>query len=81
MWSSLHGCKRICQGLIVMVHKVIVNAPAKSMHQKHRPFTPMRNRSSNRLKVDKLLYVGFMWEMYYIEWLADVVRVERLNGK
>ena len=31
--------------------------------------------------VNKLLLVGFIREVYYLEWLANVVLVKKANGK
>ena len=32
-------------------------------------------------KVNKLLLAGFIWEVYYPNWLANVVLVKKANGK
>jgi len=32
-------------------------------------------------EVDKLLAIGFIREVYYPEWLANVVMVKKSNGK
>ena len=32
-------------------------------------------------EVNKLLTVGFIREMYYLDWLANVVLVKKANGK
>ena len=32
-------------------------------------------------EVEKLLTAGFIWEVYYLEWLANVVMVKKSNGK
>ena len=32
-------------------------------------------------KVNKLLFAGFIWEVYYPDWLANVVLVKKANGK
>ena len=32
-------------------------------------------------KVNKLLLAGFIWEVYYPNWLANVVLVKKSNGK
>ena len=32
-------------------------------------------------EVDKLLAVGFIGEVYYLEWLANVIMVKKTNGK
>ena len=32
-------------------------------------------------KVNKLLFAGFIWEVYYPDWLANVILVKKANGK
>ena len=32
-------------------------------------------------EVDKLLAVGFIGEVYYLEWLANVIMLKKTNGK
>ena len=32
-------------------------------------------------KVDKLFAANFIWEVYYLDWLANVVMVKKSNGK
>ena len=32
-------------------------------------------------KVNKLLLAGFIWEVYYPDWLANVILVKKANGK
>ena len=32
-------------------------------------------------EVDKLLATNFIWEVYYPEWLANVIMVKKANGK
>ena len=32
-------------------------------------------------EVEELLTAGFIWEVYYPEWLANVVMVKKSNGK
>ena len=31
-------------------------------------------------EVDKLIVVGFIWEVYYLDWLANVVLVKKTMG-
>ena len=32
-------------------------------------------------EVEKLLITGFIWEVYYLKWLANIVMVKKSNGK
>ena len=32
-------------------------------------------------KVNKLLSTGFIWEVYYPDWLANIILVKKANGK
>lgn len=41
---------------------------------------PERNQAAAE-EVAKLLQAGFIWEVYYPDWLANVVMVKKSNGK
>uniref|UniRef100_A0A2N9ECS2 RNase H type-1 domain-containing protein n=1 Tax=Fagus sylvatica TaxID=28930 RepID=A0A2N9ECS2_FAGSY len=64
----------------VMVHKLNVNPSVHPVKQKRRVFAPERNEAV-MTEVDKLLTAGFIREVYYPEWLANVVMVKKPNGK
>uniref|UniRef100_A0A2N9FDC4 Uncharacterized protein n=1 Tax=Fagus sylvatica TaxID=28930 RepID=A0A2N9FDC4_FAGSY len=64
----------------VMVHKLNVNPSVHPVKQKRRVFAPERNEAI-MTEVDKLLTAGFIREVYYPEWLANVVMVKKPNGK
>uniref|UniRef100_A0A2N9EPX2 Uncharacterized protein n=1 Tax=Fagus sylvatica TaxID=28930 RepID=A0A2N9EPX2_FAGSY len=64
----------------VMVHKLNVNPSMHPVKQKRRVFAPERNADVME-EVDKLLTAGFIREVYYPEWLANVVMVKKFNGK
>uniref|UniRef100_A0A2N9HHE1 Uncharacterized protein n=1 Tax=Fagus sylvatica TaxID=28930 RepID=A0A2N9HHE1_FAGSY len=64
----------------VMVHKLNVNPSMHPIKQKRRVFAPERN-AAVMAEVDKLLTAGFIREVYYPEWLANVVMVKKPNGK
>jgi ribonuclease HI len=64
----------------VMVHKLNVNPSMHPVKQKRRVFAPERN-AAVMAEVDKLLTTGFIREVYYPEWLANVVMVKKPNGK
>jgi hypothetical protein len=63
----------------VMVHKLNVNPSMHPVKQKRRVFALERN-AAVMAEVDKLLTAGFIREVYYPEWLANVVMVKKSNG-
>ena len=64
----------------VIKHKLNVNPEKKPVQQKRRTFAPERNQAIID-EVNKLLTAGFIREVYYPEWLANVVLVKKTNGK
>uniref|UniRef100_A0A2N9H299 Reverse transcriptase domain-containing protein n=1 Tax=Fagus sylvatica TaxID=28930 RepID=A0A2N9H299_FAGSY len=64
----------------VMVHKLNINPSIHPVKQKRRVFVPERNATVME-EVDKLLTAGFIKEVYYPEWLANVVMVKKPNEK
>ena len=64
----------------VIEHKLNVNPEKKPVQQKRRTFAPERNQAIID-EVNKLLTAGFIREVYYPEWLANVVLVKKANGK
>uniref|UniRef100_A0A2N9FAL0 Retrotransposon gag domain-containing protein n=1 Tax=Fagus sylvatica TaxID=28930 RepID=A0A2N9FAL0_FAGSY len=63
----------------VMAHKLNVDPSIYSMKQKRQVFTPKRNTAVME-EVEKLLTIEFIREVYYPEWLANVVMVKKLKG-
>ena len=57
-----------------------VNLERKSVQQRRRTFAPERDQVITE-EVTKLLAAGFIREVYYLEWLANVVLVKKANGK
>uniref|UniRef100_A0A2N9ESH3 Uncharacterized protein n=1 Tax=Fagus sylvatica TaxID=28930 RepID=A0A2N9ESH3_FAGSY len=55
----------------VISHKLNVNPSTPPVRQKRRVFAPERNTAVME-EVDKLLKAGFIREVYYPEWLANV---------
>ena len=45
-----------------------------------RVFAPKRNKAVMD-EMDKLLTANFIREVYYPEWLANIVMVKKANGK
>ncbi|KAJ9552504.1 hypothetical protein OSB04_016549 [Centaurea solstitialis] len=64
----------------VISHKLNVDPSFKPIKQKHRKFAPKRNKVIND-EVDNLLKTGKIREVKYPDWLANVVVVQKKNGK
>uniref|UniRef100_A0A2N9F1B5 Uncharacterized protein n=1 Tax=Fagus sylvatica TaxID=28930 RepID=A0A2N9F1B5_FAGSY len=58
----------------VISHKLNVNPSTPPVKQKRRVFAPERNTAVME-EVDKLLKAGFIREVYYPEWLANVIQM------
>jgi len=56
---------------LVIVHKLNVDLSHKLVKQRMRTFAPKRNQAIAD-EVKKLLQAGFIREVYYLEWLANV---------
>ncbi|KAF5465384.1 hypothetical protein F2P56_015398 [Juglans regia] len=65
---------------VVIEHKLCVNPEAKKVQQKRRSFS-MEKCATIAKEIDCLLAAGFIKEMYYPEWLSNVVLVKKANGK
>ena len=63
----------------VMVHKLNVSPSFPPIRQKKRVFTQERDKAITK-EVQKLLEAGFIREVYYSNWLANVVMVKKANG-
>ena len=64
----------------VIQHKLNVDSERKLVQQRRRVFAPERNQAITN-KVKKLLSAGFIWEVYYPDWLTNVVLVKKANEK
>ena len=64
----------------VIEHRLNVNPTRKQVQQKQRVFAHKRNKAVVE-EVEKLLTAGFIREVYYPEWLANVVMVKKSNVK
>ncbi|KAJ9542422.1 hypothetical protein OSB04_028928 [Centaurea solstitialis] len=64
----------------IISHKLNVDPTFKPIKQKRRKFAPERNKMIND-EVDNLLKTGKIREVKYPEWLANVVVVQKKNGK
>ena len=54
--------------------------PSSPIRQKKRVFAPKRDNAIKD-KVQKLMAAKFIREVYYPDWLANVVMVKKANGK
>ena len=64
----------------VVQHKLNVNPERKPVQQRRRAFAPERDQTVTD-EVTKLLMAGFIREVYYPNWLANVILVKKANGK
>jgi hypothetical protein len=61
-------------------HKLNVDPSIRPVKQKRLVFAPDKNQAISD-EVEKLLTAGFIREVYYLNWLANVVMVKKSNGK
>ena len=66
--------------LKIIQHKLNVDPERKPVQQRRRAFTPEQDQAITE-EVTKLLTTGFIREVYYLDWLANVVLVKKANGK
>ena len=64
----------------VIQHKLNVNPKKRLVQQRRRAFNPERDQAVTE-EVTKLLVAGFIREVYYPNWLANIVLVKKANGK
>ena len=64
----------------VMVHKLNVSPSFPPIRQKKRVFAPERDQAIAE-EVHKLQEASFIREVYYLDWLANVVMVKKASGK
>ena len=64
----------------VIQHRLNVDPAKKPVQQRQRVFAPERNQAITN-EVSKSLSAGFIREVYYPGWLANVVLVKKANGK
>ena len=62
----------------VIQHKLNIDLEKKPVQQRRRVFAPERSQAITD-EVNKLLTAGFIWEVYYPDWLANVVLVKKAN--
>ena len=64
----------------VTQHKLSVDSEMKPIKKKRRVIALERNQSVTD-EVNKLLLTGFTQEVYYLDWLANIVLIKKANGK
>ena len=64
----------------IIQHRLKVDPEKKPVQQKIRVFALIRNKAVMD-EVNKLLVANFIKEVYYPEWLANVIMVKKANGK
>jgi len=64
----------------VITHRLNVYPSSKPIRQKKRVFAPKQDNAIKE-EVQKLTTAKFIREVYYPNWLANVVMVKKANGK
>ena len=64
----------------VITHRLNVYHSSKPVRHKKRAFAPERDNAVKE-EVQKLTTVQFIREVYYPDWLTNVVMVKKTNGK
>ena len=64
----------------IIQHHLNVDPEKKPVQQRRRVFALERNKVVMD-EVNKLLAANFIKEVYYLEWLANIVMVKKANGK
>ena len=64
----------------VITHRLNVYPFSKPVRQKKRVFAPKRDKAIKE-DVQKLTTAQFIKEVYYPDWLANVVMVKKANSK
>ena len=63
----------------VITHRLNVYPSSKPVHQKKRVFVLERDNAIKE-EVQKLTTAEFIREVYYLDWLANVVMAKKANG-
>ena len=64
----------------IIQHCLNVDPERKPIQQRRRVFTFEQNRAIMD-ELDKLLVANVIWELYYLDWLANVVMVKKVDEK
>jgi hypothetical protein len=63
----------------VIEHKLGLLAGVRPVRQKQRRYTPEK-RAAIQDEINRLLKASFVWEVPFLEWLANPVMVRKPNG-
>ena len=66
--------------LSVLIHRLNVSPSFSPIRQKKRVFAQERDKAIAE-EIRKLLKADFIREVYYLDWLANMVIVKKANGK
>ena len=55
--------------------------PPLSLCDRRKGYSPPEGDNAIKDKVQKLIVAKFIREVYYLDWLADMVMVKKVNGK
>ena len=69
-----------CISKSIITRKLGVDPSFRPIHQKRRKFAPERNHIIQE-EVERLLKTGMIREVHFPRWLANVVVVQKKNGK
>ena len=64
----------------VACHRLAIRKGARPVRQKRRCFNEEKYEAISS-EVEKLLKVGFIWEVNYPKWISNVVMVKKANEK
>ena len=64
----------------IIQHRLNMDPKKKPVQQSRRVFALERNKAVMN-EVNKLLAANFIKEVYYLEWLSNVIMVKKANGK
>ena len=64
----------------IIQHKLNVDPKKKLVQQRRQVFASKWNQAATD-KVNKLMATNFIREVYYPDWLANIVLVKKVNGK
>ena len=64
----------------IITHRLNVYPSSKLVQQKKRVFAPEQDNAINE-EVQKLTTSKFIREVYYPDWLANVMMIKKANGK
>lgn len=64
----------------IITYQLNINPMIKHVKQKRKRFTPQRNKIINE-EVKKLLAIESLKEVQYLDWLVNVIVIQKKNEK